>query len=130
MVMVKKQWEQPKAFVQAFEPTEYVAACGDTEYGKYLFTCDAPGGTLYYYKTAWWGGEEAERLGSYTPCDEKHEADKAGEFPRGFVDYNNNRKEDEGEAVIVWIERNWWGGIENAHATTNLKQDSWETVKS
>lgn len=126
MVMVKKQWEQPKAFVQAFEPTEYVAACGDTEYGKYLFTCDAPGGRLYYYNNR----GKAEYIGSYTPCSKKHEADMASEFPDGFVDYNRNGREDEGEAVIVWIERGWWGSIANAHATTNLDRDSWETVKS
>lgn len=130
MVLVKKQWEQPKAFVQAFEPTEYVAACGDTEYGKYLFTCDAPDGPLYYYTTDWWGNREAKYLGSYDPCDKKHEAARDSEFPDGFVDYNGNGREDAGEAVIVWIERGPWGSIRNAHATTNLDRDSWETAKS
>lgn len=130
MVMVKKQWEQPKAFVQAFEPTEYVAACGDTEYGKYLFTCDALEGTLYYYRKDSWGQAVADKLGYYTPCNRKHEADKQGEFPRGFVDYNGNGREDNGEAVIVWIERGFLGGIRNAHATANLDRNSWETLKS
>lgn len=76
------------------------------------------------------GGEEAEYIGSYTPCSKKHEASKESEFPDGFVDYNRNGREDEGEAVIVWIERGPWGGIRNAHATTNLDRDSWETAKS
>ena len=48
------------------------------------------------------------------------------EFPDGFVDYNHNGKEDEGEHVIVWLERGWMGSIYNAHATTNLDRDSWE----
>lgn len=123
---MKKSYESPKAYVEEFTPNEYVAACGDTEYGKYLFTCDAPAGTLYYYNN--WGS--ARRIGSYHPCSKKHEANKESEFPNGFVDYNKNGKEDNGEAVIVWIERGWFGEIDNAHATTNLDRDSWETVKS
>lgn len=128
--MERKVWRRPLTRVQQFEANEYVAACGDTEYGNYLFECDAPGGRLYYYRTNWWGGEEAEYIGSYTPCSKKHEASKESEFPDGFVDYNRNGREDEGEAVIVWIERGPWGGIRNAHATTNLDRDSWETAKS
>ena len=111
---------------EVFAANEYIAACGDTEYGKYLFTCDAPGGPLYYYNDR----GRAQYIGSYTPCEKKHEADMASEFPDGFVDYNRNGREDDGEAVIVWIERGWWGSIANAHATTNLNQDSWEVVKS
>lgn len=128
--MEKRVWENPLTMVQQFVPNEYVAACGDTEYGNYLFECDAPGGRLYYYTTDWWGQEEAKYLGSYTPCSKKHEASRESEFPDGFVDYNRNGKEDEGEAVIVWIERGPWGGIRNAHATTNLDRNSWETAKS
>lgn len=111
---------------EAFVPNTYVAACGDTEYGNYLFNCDAPAGTLYYYDS--WG--RAHRLGSYSPCSEKHEASRADEFPDGFIDYNRNGREDKGEAVVVWIERGIFGGIRNAHATTNLNRDSWETAKS
>ena len=128
--MERTAWAMPQTIVEKFAANEYVAACGDTEYGKYLFTCDAPGGNLYYYKKDWWGQEKQDFIGSYTPCEKKHEADKASEFADGFVDYNRNRKEDDGEAVIVWIERGSWGTIRNAHATTNLDQDSWETVKS
>ena len=124
-----KKWSRPVTFVQEFEANEYVAACG-TQYGNYLFECDAPGGRLYYYTTNWWGGKEAQYLGSYTPCTKKHEASTADEFPDGFVDYNGNKREDEGEAVIVWIERNMFGNIKNAHATTNLDRDSWEVTKS
>ncbi|MDN0044588.1 hypothetical protein [Mediterraneibacter glycyrrhizinilyticus] len=124
--MDKRVWEQPMTMVQKFEANEYVAACGDTEYGKYLFTCNAPRGILYYYD---WRGR-AHRLGSYVPCDDKHRTYRDSEFPDGFVDYNRNGKEDKGEAVIVWLERGPFGGIWDGHATTNLDRDSWETAKS
>lgn len=123
---MKREYVRPMMRGEIFVAEECVAACGDTEYGKYLFTCDAPGGRLYYYNNR----GRAEYIGSYTPCSKKHEADKTSEFPDGFVDYNRNGREDDGEAVIVWIERGWWGSIANAHATTNLDQDSWETIKS
>lgn len=128
--MEGKVWRRPLTEVQKFEANEYVAACGDTEYGKYLFECDAPGGSLYYYATNWWGEKTARYIGSYTPCSKKHEAATDSEFPDGFVDYNSNGREDDGEAVIVWIERGAWGGIRNAHATTNLDRDSWEISHS
>ena len=46
---MKMRWEEPRILAEKFMPNEYVAACGDTEYGNYLFECDAPAGTLYYY---------------------------------------------------------------------------------
>lgn len=119
---MKSKWAEPKILVQGFTPNEYVAACGSTIEGNYLFKCDAPGGRLYYYD---WRGN-ADYLGSYTPCGRTHETSRDNEFPDGFVDYNRNGREDEGEAVIVWIERGPFGGIRNAHATTNLDRESWE----
>lgn len=126
---MKRTYTRPIAYVEEFTPNEYVAGCG-TEYGNYLFECDAPGGKLYYYTTDWWGNESAEYIGNYSPCSRKHEASTESEFPDGFVDYNKNGREDKGEAVIVWIERGPWGIIGNAHATTNLDRDSWEVSKS
>lgn len=123
---MKREWIRPLTEVQSFVANEYCSSCGDTEYGKYLFTCDAPGGRLYYYNER----GKAQYIGKYSPCEKKHEADMASEFPDGFIDYNRNGREDSGEAVIVWIERGMWGSIANAHATTNLNQDSWEIVKS
>lgn len=127
MVEMKKVWSRPLTVVQNFEANEYVAACGDTEYGVYKFECNAPEGTLYYYNR--WGG--TTRLGDYNPCGDKHEASKSSEFPDGFIDYNGNgREEYDTEHVIVWIETNRWGSFKDAHATTNLNRDSWETSKS
>ena len=122
-----REYVKPTMEGEVFAANEYIASeCGDTEYGKYLFTCDAPGGWLYYYNNR----GRAEFIGSYTPCNKKHEADMTSEFPKGFIDYNWNAREDDGEAVIVWIERDWRGSIANAHATTNLDQDNWEVLKS
>ena len=111
---MKKAYVKPSMESEMFVPHAYIAACGDTEYGNYLFECDAPGGRLYYYGKDWWGNQES----------------RADEFPDGFIDYNRNGREDTGEAVVVWIERGAWGSIRNAHATTNLNRDSWETDKS
>lgn len=125
MVEMKKVWSRPLTVVQNFEANEYVAACGDTEYGVYKFKCDAPRGNLYYYD-----GNGAEKvLGGYKPCGETHEASVRDEFPSGFVDYNRNGQKDDGEEVIVWLET-WHGYIYNYHATTNLNRDSWEVSKS
>ena len=123
---MKKEYVRPMMVGERFAPDEYVAACGDTEYGMYRFECDAPAGTLYYYNRI----GTATRLGSYKPCGEKHDAAVSSEFPDGFVDYNKNGREDEGEAVIVWIERDRWGRLKDAHATTNINRDSWEVSKS
>lgn len=122
---MKKAFDMPKIVVEQFVPNEYVAACGDTEYGVYKFRCDAPAGTLYYYDSS----GEAHYLGSYRPCGDTHEAEMSSEFPNGFVDRNGNRTEDPDEAVVVWIEPLWYGG-RDGHATTVLDRASWETAKS
>ena len=123
---MKKAFAMPKIVVEQFVPNEYVAACGDTEYGKYKFECNAPEGTLYYYSP--YLGQIA--LGNYTPCGETHLADLQSEFAEGFVDYNDNRQEDEGEHVVVWIERGFLGAIVNAHATVETNRETWEITKS
>ena len=104
---MKKMWEEPKILVQKFMPNEYVAACGDTEYGNYLFECDAPAGAT-------------------------HEAPTTGDFYDGFVDRNGNRRQDSGEGVIVWRNREWsiFGWRWNGHATTNLDMESWTKDRS
>ena len=127
---MKKAYVKPSMESEAFVPNAYCSNCGNTEYGDYLFECDAPGGTLYYYGTDWWGNKEAIRLGGYSPCGEKHQASRDSEFPDGFVDYNKNGREDDGEAVIVWLERGAWGSLRDYHATTNLNIESWEIAKS
>lgn len=118
---MRKTWMEPKIEAQQFMPNEYVAsACGD-ENRVYKFICDAPGGPLYTDDGTFNGA-------NYSPCARTHDAPLADEFVSGYIDYNRNRQEDEGEAVIVWIEPRWL--MPNGHATTNLNMDSWITAKS
>lgn len=131
---MKRIYESPKAYVEMFTPNEYVAACGDS--GKvYKFTCDAPGGPLYYYPKSdsnidgiYTGSQRnKELLGlNYHPCEITHEASSTDSFYDGFVDYNWNGRYDSGEGVIVWRGPNG----NNGHATKNLDMNSWETAKS
>lgn len=143
--MEKKIWSKPEMNEFAFAANEYVAACGDQN-RVYMFECDAKGGWLYYYKNllvewvdgAWnkltdWSAKDDDKklLGSYHPCDTKHEASTTNDFYWGFVDYNKNGEHDTSgdggdETVIVWR------GPKNddGHATANLDMNSWETQKS
>ena len=129
---MKKEWVEPEILVQQFVANEYVAACGD-ENKVYKFTCDAPGGRLYYFPTGdgtidgkYEGKSSAQRLGSYHPCSVTHEASVTSDFYDGFVDYNRNGKYDAGEGVIVWRGPH----NDNGHATKNLDMNKWETAKS
>lgn len=129
---MRKEWMEPVIEVQEFVANEYVAACGDSG-TFYKFTCDAPGGWLYYYPESdgqidgnYTGSGSQKRIGPYHPCGATHEASVTDAFYDGFVDYNWNRKQDPGEGVIVWRGPN----NKNGHATTNLDINSWETAKS
>ena len=129
---MRKEWMEPVIEVQEFVANEYVAACGDSG-TVYKFTCNAPGGWLYYYPESddqidgnYTGSGSQKRIGFYYPCEATHEASVTDAFYDGFVDYNWNRKQDPGEGVIVWRGPN----NKNGHATTNLDINSWETAKS
>lgn len=123
---MKKIWSAPEAIAEQFAANEYVAECGD-ENRVYKFTCNAPAGTLY---ADYDNDGDMDLLGSYTPCRETHESPVSDTYCRGFVDRNGNRREDDGEAVYVWVEFGWWGEVDDAHATGNLNIDTWETAKS
>lgn len=124
---MKKRYERPSAYIEEFTPNEYVAACGvgGTEYN---FECNAPKGTLYYYEDGR-GNGQAKRLGEYHPCSAKHKTKSQDAFYDGFVDYNNNKIEDKGEEVIVWLQWRPFLGL-NGHATKNLDMNTWEKLKS
>ncbi|MCQ2267554.1 MAG: hypothetical protein MJZ83_01610 [Bacteroidaceae bacterium] len=138
---MKNTYVKPEMQVEEFLANQYVAACGDTEYGKYLFTCDAPGGSLYYFSSKPASGAQPSvnssgtYIGEYHPCGTTHEASTKADFYWGYVDKSHgsgwsykapNGKLDSDELVIVWRgERN-----NNGHATSNINQESWVIVKS
>lgn len=131
---MKRAYVRPTMVGERFVANEYVAACGDTEYGKYKFTCDAGGGVsgnVYResngkpgfqkdYVLFGYGGDEW--LGGYHACGTTHEANTTDDFQNGYY------IPDGGDAVDVIIWRGKRG--DNIHCTTNLNRDSWETTKS
>ena len=129
---MRKEWMEPVIEVQEFVANEYVAACGDSG-TVYKFTCDAPRGWLYYYPEGdgtingnYTGSGRAVLIGSYHPCEAKHEASVTSDFYDGFVDYDSDGQQDPNEGVIVWRgPKN-----NNGHATTKLDMNSWTTAKS
>lgn len=129
---MKRTYVRPTMVGERFVANEYVAACGES--GKvYKFECNAPEGKLYYFRDSdgkingeYTGHGQAIKLGDYHPCGARHEANATDGFYDGFVDYNENKRQDKGEGVIVW--RGPDGN--NGHATTNLKMSEWETAKS
>lgn len=130
-----RNWERPMVVVDAFVANEFVSACGDKG-ATYKFICNAPAGDLYYYRKS--DGKidgvhdpydkSSYYLGDYHPCSATHQAPKTDVFYDGFVDRNNNGRQDSGENVIVWIQPKWYGY--SGHATSKLDMNSWETSKS
>lgn len=131
--MNKEAWVHPETIVQQFAANEYVAACGDTEYGSYYFTCDAGAGV--YHDSILFGcrdkyvwavyTDSGEKLtGAYGACGATHEAPKDDEFLSGYMD-NKYTSEVEHIPVMIWTDHGT-----NVHCTTNLNRDSWESAKS
>lgn len=135
---MKEKWQTPKILIQKFTPNDYVSTCGKTETGKYIFTCDAPRGNVYYYPQGRGakdlrGRDIVTELGGYHPCQKKHETDNPNDFYDGFVDRNSNGKEDQGEGALIWVEWNqsWLGRYaSNWHASESLKRDQIEVLRS
>lgn len=122
---MKKIWSAPEAVAEQFAANEYVAECGE-ENRVYKFTCNAPAGTICVDAN---NDGVIERYDGFTPCSEYHESPVSDNYYLGYVDRNNNRQQDEGEAAYIWLET-FFGYVYNAHATANLDIESWETAKS
>ena len=122
---MKKNYVTPTMVCEEFAANEYVAACGD-ENRVYKFECNAPDGPLYATDSQGKGYSGAD----YEDCGKVHEAPISDVFVDGYIDYNHNRIEDRGEAVIVWLEYDRKGNVKNGHATTKLDMELWETAKS
>ncbi|MCQ2267559.1 MAG: hypothetical protein MJZ83_01635 [Bacteroidaceae bacterium] len=131
---MKNTYVKPEMQVEEFLANRYVAACGKTPDGVYHFKCDAPAGTLYYYKTS--STTKGTELGSYHPCGATHDTTDPNNFYEGFIDYGGgktwwgenvpNGKEDPGEHVLVWRGDNG----KNGHATVSLTMGEIDVVKS
>lgn len=131
---MKRAYVRPTMVGERFVANEYVAACDDTEYGKYKFTCDAGGGVSgdvyresngkpgFQKSYGLFGDGGDEWLGGYHACGTTHEANTTDDFQNGYY------IPDGGDAVDVIIWRGKRG--DNIHCTTNLNRDSWETTKS
>lgn len=131
MEKTKKVYIKPVLESENFVPQSYVAACGDIN-KVYKFVCDAGGGAEgNVYEDSNHNGRydlftDRELTGwilkTYHACGKTHEAPTTDEFLDGFY-----RKLGTIDFQKVKI---WTNGNTNIHCTTNLKQDSWETVKS
>lgn len=126
---MKRAYVRPTMVGERFVANEYVAACGDTEYGKYEFTCDAGGGArgdVYVESNGQDGLQKDDECltpgeSYYHSCNVTHYADTNDEFLNGYyVPFDGSAQK-----VIIWTDHG-----RNVHCTTNLNRDSWETTKS
>ena len=129
---MKKAYVKPSMESEIFVPNAYCSNCGGTEYGNYLFECNAGSKwTDYAIKNA--DGHVAYINGHrfdgwnwyYSPCGETHEAPRKDEFLYGYHLDDPTTRKDENISVIIWTDRG-----RNVHCTSNLEQDSWQTDKS
>lgn len=135
---MKKNYVSPMMVGERFVAEEYVAACGDSEYGAYNFRCDAGSSGLYntvYYETNGVDGLQTEyywdrgklikpdeyRTSRYYPCGETHTAPTNDEFLNGYCITPDGKT----LPVIIWTDHGT-----NVHCTANLNRDSWELAKS
>ena len=136
---MKKMWNEPVIMVEKFMPNEYAAACEGGKY--YIFQCNAPAGTLYYYPQGdgsidgtYTGSGRAKGLGGFVPnTSVRHLASTTDEFFDGFIDRDRDGRQDPGEGVIVWLEYGHrWGHtyLKDYHATKELDMRTWDTNKS
>lgn len=120
-----KNYVKPEMQAEEFAANQVVAACGKVD-GKYVFICDAPAGTLYYYDKS---GSQI-RLGGVHACNAKHVTDGVEDYYEGFIDYNSNKKEDANEHVLVWREKNKRGQYVDYHASKSLTRESVDVERS
>ena len=133
----KRAYIKPVLESETFVPQNYIAACGDTEYGNYLFECNAGDLHLSRYpyevftgtpKTDWQGNLKPNYwnyLGDYHACGKKHEAPTTSSFIDGYMD-DTRTPEFDNIKVIIWRGKN----NDDIHCTTNLDRNSWEIAKS
>ena len=131
---MKKEYVRPMMVGEEFVANEYcTSTCGKTPTGEYIFKCDAPGGDMYYYPNGRENGTK-KYLGNYTPCGKTHTGSNPDYYYDGFIDYNGNRTEDDGEGKLVWVEFGYdfiFGKYEDdGHASASLTMDTINVVRS
>lgn len=122
---MRRGYVKPVMICERFAANEYVSACGEQN-KVYKFECNAPDGPLYARDSNGKGYSGA----NYNACYKTHEASVSSVFVDGYIDYNDNRQQDDGEAVKVWLEYGRNGNVKNGHATTKIDMSTWETAKS
>lgn len=135
---MKKEWVRPLTTVQQFVPNEYCSSCGDTEYGKYIFTCNAGDGQyggLYVKNTNLFGKEYYEMVSrswnSYHACKDTHETSVRDDYIEGIFDPDMNHYNGNEVPCLIWYKKGKYGqSVYQGHASTGLTRDSWEVVKS
>lgn len=137
--MEKRVWRRPLTEVQKFEANEYVAACGDSG-TVYLFECNAGDGEhadIYLNN----GQNLTEGRSRYFhACEKKHPAPSTDDFQSGYMLLNGGNDETGHWVINGFLDWDYveyekipviiWTGDGDVHATTNLDQHSWETLKS
>lgn len=135
----KRAYNKPILESETFVPQTYIANCGDKG-TIYKFTCDAGGGEsgTVYLETNGIPGLQTGRggdqyLSGYHACGSTHEASSTDDFLDGYYVTEKyvgwwpfGHTEKKTTPVIVWRGPH----NDNTHCTTNLDQNSWETVKS
>lgn len=134
--MEKKAYVKPVMESETFVPNTYIAACGDSG-THYYFVCNAShliggaGGAVYEetndqpgLQLPYFHKNGDKYRSPYTPCSEKHVANKSDVFIDGYVTWGV--VEDLATPVKIW------GGPDgnNTHCTTNIHMKDWETAKS
>ena len=138
---MKKAYVKPSMESEIFVPHAYIAACGDTEYGNYLFECNA-GIDGHHYAIKNSSGRPVTVGGKYMdggewgyyfyPCGETHKAPTNGEFIFGYHLDDMSTRYDDNIPVTIWVERSgsgFWSET-HIHCTPKLSQESWQTDKS
>lgn len=118
---MKREYVTPTAVCETFASNEYVATCGKTPDGKYIFKCDAPAGNVWTSETT--------KLGGYEPCGKTHVTEGTGNYYSGWVDYNKNNVHEAGEDALIWVER-FWGVVYDYHASASLTPEEIDVVRS
>lgn len=126
---MKKRYVKPVMVGEEFLANEFVSACGKTESGEYIFTCDAPAGDAYRRKSAMWGGSYWDYFGSFHPCDAKHKTTNPNSYETRAIDINDDGKIDEKTETFLY----WYGPDSQGrtgHFTASLTAEMVETVRS